>query len=103
MRSTSAWAASSVRVRSSSAARYPQWIAERAGELDLTLTDDAAQALVERVGRDQQRLVRELEKLACYEPDGGRVDRATVETLTTTDVEAKAYELADALIEQEPE
>ena len=68
-----------------------------------TLTDDAAQALVERVGRDQQRLVRELEKHACYEPDGGRVDRATVETLTTTDVEAKAYELADALIEQEPE
>jgi DNA polymerase III subunit delta len=85
------------------AAKYPAWIAERGGELDLTLDGDAAAALFERIGPDQRRLVRELEKLACYEPDGGRVDRNTVEALTTTDVEAKAYELADALIEREPE
>jgi DNA polymerase III delta subunit len=85
------------------ASRYPAWIAERGKDIDIVVAEDAAQALLERLGPDQQRLMRELEKLACYEPEGGRVDRETVEALTTTDVEAKAYELADALIEQEPE
>jgi DNA polymerase-3 subunit delta len=88
---------------------YPGWIAERGRELDLVVTDDGAQALLERAPRDDQRkirqqhLLRELEKLACYAPEGGRVDRDTVEALTVTDVEARAYELADAVIDQEPE
>ena len=82
---------------------YPKWIAEQAKDLDLVVAEDGAQALVERIGPDQRRLMRELEKIACYEPEGGRVDRATVEALTTTDVEAKVYELADALVEREPQ
>jgi DNA polymerase III subunit delta len=85
------------------ASGYPRWIADHGKGLDLVVADDAAQALLERIGPDQQRLMRELEKLACYEPDGGRVDRATVEALTTTDVEAKVYELADAVIQREPD
>jgi DNA polymerase-3 subunit delta len=80
-------------------AKFPAWIAEQGAELGLTVADDAAQALLERVGPDQRRLVRELEKLACYAPEGGRVDRDTVEALTISDLEARAYELADALIE----
>ena len=43
--------------------------------------------------------MRELEKIACYAPDGGRVDVDVVEELTVSDVEAKAYELADAVID----
>lgn len=84
-------------------AGYPSWIAEHGKKLDLVVGDDAAHALLERIGPDQQRLLRELEKLTCYEPEGGRVDRATVEALTTTDVEAKVYELADAVIQREPD
>jgi DNA polymerase-3 subunit delta len=85
------------------ASKYPGWIAEHGTELGLELNTDAAAALFERIGPDQRRLLRELEKIACYEPEGGRVDRETVEALTTTDVEAKTYELADAVIERESE
>src|SRR5436190_6694474 len=80
-------------------ARFPTWIAEQGSDLDLVVAEDAAQALLERVGADQRRLIRELEKIACYGPEGGRVDRDTVESLTVSDLEARAYELADALIE----
>jgi DNA polymerase III subunit delta len=87
------------------ASRYPRWITEQGGELGLVVSEDAAQALLERVGTDedrkvrQRRLMRELEKLAIYAPDEGRVDRETVEAATISDVEARAYELADAVIE----
>jgi DNA polymerase-3 subunit delta len=78
--------------------RLPAWVAERAAELGLAVDPDAAQALVDRVGADQRRLLRELEKIACYAPERGRVDVDVIEELTVSDVEAKAYELADAVI-----
>jgi DNA polymerase III subunit delta len=80
-------------------AKLPAWVAEQGSELGLLLSEDATHALVERIGGDQRRLVRELEKLACYEPDGGHVDRDAVEALTISDLEARAYELGDAVIE----
>jgi DNA polymerase-3 subunit delta len=80
-------------------AKFPQWIADRGAEQGLVVSEDGAHALFERVGPDQRRLVRELEKLACYAPEAGRVDREIVETLTVSDLEVKAYELADAVIE----
>jgi DNA polymerase-3 subunit delta len=89
--------------------KYPAWTQMQAAELGLAVSDDAAQALVERVGTDenrnvrQRRLMRELEKLAVYAPEGGRVDRETVEAATMSDVEARAYELADAVIEGDRE
>ncbi len=84
-------------------AQMPGWITERARELGLVVSADAAHALLERVGPEQQRLMRELEKIACYAPDGERVERETVEALTASDLEARAYELADALIEGDSE
>jgi DNA polymerase-3 subunit delta len=85
--------------RSPTAGRFPAWIAEQGQKLDLSVSRDGAQALFERVGADQRRIVRELEKIACYAPEGGRVDVDVVEALTAPDVEAKAYELADAVID----
>ena len=90
-------------------AKYPGWVAREAAELGLVVSDDAAHALVARVGTDenrsvrQRRLMRELEKLAVYAPEGGRVDRETVEAVTMSDVEARAYELADAVIDGDRE
>ena len=81
------------------ASQLPRWIAERGKQLGLAVDREAAQSLVERVGNDQRRLMRELEKIACYAPDGGRVDSDVVEELTASDVEAKAYQLADAVID----
>ena len=42
----------------------PKWVTARARELGLELGPDAARALVAHVGERQQRLLRELEKLA---------------------------------------
>ena len=90
-------------------AKYPAWVVREGAELGLVVSEDAAQALVARIGTDehrnvrQRRLMRELEKLAVYAPDGGRVDRETVEAATMSDVEARAYELADAVIEGDRE
>ena len=81
------------------AAGLPGWVAERGKEVGLVVDREAARALVDRVGADQRRLMRELEKIACYAPDAGRVSTEVVEQLTAPDVEAKAYELADAVIQ----
>jgi DNA polymerase-3 subunit delta len=75
------------------------WVTKQGQDLGLSVDRDAAQALVERIGTRQRRLLRTLERIACYAPDGGRVDVDMVETLTVSDVEAKGYELADAVIE----
>ena len=79
--------------------RLPAWVIERGKEMSLGIDRDAAQALVERVGQNQRRLVRELEKIVIYAPEGGRVGIELVEELTASDVEAKAYQLADAVID----
>lgn len=84
-------------------AKLPAWVVAQGADLGLVVEEDAAHALVERIGGDQRRLVRELEKLACYEPERGRVDRDAVEALTVSDIEARAYELGDALIEGDRE
>ena len=42
----------------------PKWVIAQARELNLILQPDAARALIQHVGDRQQRLLRELEKLA---------------------------------------
>jgi DNA polymerase III subunit delta len=89
------------------ASRYAGWAAEQAGKVGLTMTSDAAQALVNRVGETEgrpprlreRRLMRELEKIAVYAPEDGRVDLDTVAALTAPDVEARVHQLADALVD----
>ena len=88
---------------------YPRWAIERADELGFALDRDAADVLVERIARDekrrlrQQRLMRELEKLAIYAGGDGKVTADEVEALTGADVDARTYELADAVIAGESE
>jgi DNA polymerase-3 subunit delta len=84
---------------------YGKWTMDQASQLGLTLSPDAAQVLVHRIGEDEKRhlrerrVMRELEKIAIYAPDGGRVEVETVEELTASDGEARTYQLADALAE----
>ncbi len=76
----------------------PKWVMARARELGLELAPDAARALVAHVGDRQQRLLRELEKLAldlgpgatCRRRPRGRGDGALRR--------APAWSLADALV-----
>jgi DNA polymerase-3 subunit delta len=76
----------------------PKWVLQRAAELGVELEPDGARALIHHVGERQQRLLRELEKLALGAQDGVRLDAAEVEALTAPSAECKAWAVADALV-----
>ena len=76
----------------------PKWILERGRELGLQVDQEAAKELVGLVGTSQQRLSRELEKLALAVHPGTSVTIADVELLAASDTAPQAYDLADALV-----
>jgi len=88
----------------------PKWAAEQASRLGVQLDAAAAKALVAQVGERQQRLLRELEKLALEaepvpsgsEPQGSRapvrVSAQDIEDRAAHSNEWRAYVLADALV-----
>jgi DNA polymerase-3 subunit delta len=80
----------------------PKWVIARGRELGVALDSDAARALIRHVGDRQQRLLRELEKLALEAGEGARLDAAEVEELTAPSAERKAWSLADALLGGDP-
>lgn len=76
----------------------PKWVQARGAELGLDVSSAAAKALVGLVGERQQRLLRELEKLALAASDGPRVETEEVEELVASSAERRAWALADALL-----
>jgi DNA polymerase-3 subunit delta len=76
----------------------PKWVIARAQELSLTLEGDAARTLIDHVGERQQRLMRELEKLALDLGPDAHVGVEQVLELTAPSSELKAWALADAVI-----
>ncbi len=76
----------------------PKWVIARARELGLQLEPDTARALIAHVGDRQQRLMRELEKLALYAGPGARIDTTMVDELTAPSAEHRAWSLADAIV-----
>jgi DNA polymerase III subunit delta len=80
----------------------PKWVIAQARELGLQLEPDAARALIAHVGERQQRLLRELEKLALEGAGAGTLDAGTIEELTAPSAERKAWSLADALLGGDP-
>ncbi len=79
----------------------PRWVSARAREAGIQMDTEAARALVALVGDRQQRLVRELEKLALAADPPGRVDAAAVEELAAPSAERRAWTLADALVSRD--
>jgi len=80
----------------------PKWAAAEAAQLGLELHPAAARVLVQHVGERQQRLLRELEKLAL-ELSADRanpvaLEAEQVERLTAGSAERKSWTLADALV-----
>jgi DNA polymerase-3 subunit delta len=80
----------------------PKWVVARGRELGVELDTEAARALIRHVGDRQQRLLRELEKIALEAGSGARLDAAEVEELTAASAERKAWSLADALLSGDP-
>jgi DNA polymerase-3 subunit delta len=78
--------------------QMPKWVAERATECGLRLDQQAAKALVASVGTRQQRLQREIEKLAIAAHPRTQLSAEEVEQLAAGEVSTKAYNLADAVV-----
>jgi DNA polymerase-3 subunit delta len=75
----------------------PSWVQARARELSLELDKTAAKALIAQVGERQQRLLRELEKLAL-EHGRATLGAAEVEESSASSAERKAWTLADTIL-----
>jgi DNA polymerase III subunit delta len=96
-----------------------KWAREQAERLGLSLDAAAAKALVAQVGERQQRLLRELEKLALEGDEAGpgdapdassaprvaaapgalrRIDAQEIESRAAHSTDWRAYALADALV-----
>jgi DNA polymerase III subunit delta len=76
----------------------PAWLVKNASELGVELDQQAAKALLAQVGDRQQRLLRELEKLALEYGEGARVGVEEVHASCASSAERKAWTLADALV-----
>jgi DNA polymerase-3 subunit delta len=76
----------------------PRWLIARAAELDVQLDQQGARALVAHVGDRQQRLLRELEKLALEYGAGARLGVEEIDESSATSAERKTWTLADALV-----
>jgi len=80
----------------------PRWAREQATRLGLSLDAAAAKALVAQVGERQQRLLRELEKLALESAAAPtRIGVEDIERRAAHSNEWRAYALADALVGQD--
>jgi DNA polymerase III subunit delta len=76
----------------------PSWLAKQASELGFELDQQAARALIAQVGDRQQRLLRELEKLALEYGPGAQIGVEEVQASSASSAERKAWTLADALV-----
>jgi DNA polymerase III subunit delta len=79
----------------------PKWVIAQAAEMGLELDAEGARALIRHVGERQQRLLRELEKLALGVNEVGTaiaLDASEVEALTAPSAELKSWTVADALV-----
>jgi DNA polymerase-3 subunit delta len=76
----------------------PAWLIEQARALQVQLDRDGAKALIAQVGDRQQRLARELEKLALEHGPNARIGALEVEESCATSAERKVWTLADALV-----
>jgi len=79
----------------------PKWVAERARELGLEVERGAASALIRHVGERQQRLLRELEKMALELGPGATITEQSVDDLAASSAERKIWTLADAVVAQD--
>jgi DNA polymerase-3 subunit delta len=76
----------------------PKWAAERAREEGLHLDQEASKALVAVVGTRQQRLVREIERLAILAHPRTQLSADEVARLAAGEATEQVYDLADALV-----
>lgn len=76
-----------------------RWLMKRASEQKRTLTDDAADLLIARVGMGSGALAQELDKLCLHAGEDGCIDADSVSLLTVASLEEDVFALVDAIAE----
>jgi len=84
--------------RTLKAKELPRWLQAEASKLGVGLDRDGAQALLSLVGDRQQRLLREVEKLALELGPGARIGAEEVEEAAAHSSERQVWGLVDALV-----
>lgn len=72
-------------------------LGERIRPLKLTMSDEVANAFIERVGTDTRHMVNELQKLALYLGDRQTVTRQDLSSVVCSSRSAMAWDLTDAI------
>ena len=80
------------------AKELPPWAIKQAAALSLTLDGAGAQALIAQVGERQQRLLRELEKLALEYGSGAKIGAEEVGESAANSSELLVWGLVDAIV-----
>ena len=80
------------------AKELPKWLQGEASKLAIALDRPAAQALVAHVGERQQRLLRELEKLALEYGEGARIGAEEIEQAAAHSAEHQVWGLVDTFV-----
>lgn len=80
----------------------PRLLVADAKRLGYVLEPAAARVLVERMGSNSVRLRNELERLALWAGEGGRVGVDDLEAMVSDTSEAAVWALSDALLERDP-
>lgn len=84
--------------RAVKARELPRWVIARAKEAGIALDTAAARALIGQIGERQQRLQREVEKLALEFGEGTSVGVEEVQSASASSSERKIWTLADAVV-----
>jgi DNA polymerase-3 subunit delta len=80
----------------------PRVLVGDAKRLGFALDPAAARLLVDRMGANPVRLRNELERLALWAGEGGKVSAADLEAMVSDTSEAAVWALSDALLERDP-
>jgi DNA polymerase-3 subunit delta len=76
----------------------PRWVQAQGQRLGVEIDSTAAQALVTAVGERQQRLLREIEKLALEHGRGTSLGIDEIEAVAAHSAEKQVWSLVDALV-----
>ena len=75
---------------------YPDWVMKQSRRLGMQVEKAEARLLVDRVGTDQQSILRELEKLSSYR-GRAKVTADDIKLLAARSAEASIFDLLDAV------
>jgi DNA polymerase-3 subunit delta len=84
------------------AREMPRQLVGDARRLGFALEPAAARILVDRMGANPVRLRNELERLALWAGEGGKVTQADLDAMVSDTSEAAVWALSDALLERNP-